>query len=383
MDRALAAPIGAATSSAAVERWGQVLALGEAPVGDRLVLGVGGRHLLLPDRFRPVLEHLVRDDPPVEREATIVSLRRVVALQDAPALADLLLRLRLEDTRLEIAWRNWWRGFVNIPLWRPSAALVDAARGRVLTPGWMSAWAIALLLAVLSLNAGPLPAVRGLAGWEWAAFWAMVTVTTFVHELGHLFVAAHYGVRARSVGIGLLYLQPAGYTDVSNAWLVRRRARIAISLGGLLFQSVPLLACYAAWRVTGWPLLGWYCLISLGWMAFNFLPFIRLDGYWILCFALDEFNLRQRAFAQCLHTLMPHRVPAMWSGTDAALAVLFGALSALFTAGLYVSGVAWVQSIAPAPAAPFVPFVAWGAAVATVGFAALRGRLRARRETAR
>ena len=381
MVQTLAAPPGAANPGTRTERWRQVLALGEAPIRGRVVVAVGGRHLLMPERFRPVLEHLIQDNPPVERDATLGSLRQVLALGDAPALADLLLRLRREDSRLEVAWRSWWRGFLTIPLWRPSAGLVAALRGRVLTPNLLSVWGIAALVAVASLGAQPLPALDPISGWGWVAFWAMITATTFVHEAGHMLVAAHYGVRARSVGIGLLYVQPAAYTDVTNAWLVRRGARIAIALGGMLLQSIPLLACYAAWRLTGWSLLGWYALASAGFMVFNLLPFIRLDGYWILCFALDEFNLRTRAFTQCLHTILPDRVPGSWTGPQAALAALFGALSALFTVGMYVSAVAWVQSFAPARVSPFVPVGAWAALVVTLAINLLRNRMRRRRST--
>jgi hypothetical protein len=374
----VAAPAGAANPTDRAERWRQVMALGEASIQDRTVLAVGGRHVLVGRQFRPVFEHLLRENPTVERDATIASLRKVLPLSDAPALADQLLGLRRADSRLEIAWRDWWRGFLRIPLWRPSAGLVEAARGRVLTPNLLSAWAIAVVLAVSSLGAQPLPALPAIGGWQLGVLWAMATVTTAVHELGHLLVAAHYGVRSRSVGIGLMYVQPAAYTDVTNSWLVRRPARIAIALGGMLFQSVPLVLCYAAWRLTGQPVLGWYCVLSAGWMAFNLLPFVRLDGYWVLCFALDEFNLRQRAFGQLFHTLQPNRVPGVWTGPEGALAALFGALSGVFTIGLYVAAVAGVQAVAPARVGPFVPFVAWGLAAATLGVAFVRSRLRQR-----
>jgi hypothetical protein len=389
----VAAPSGAANPTDQAERWREVMALGEASIQDRTVLAVGGRHVLVAGQFRPVFEHLLSENPVVERDATIASLRKVIPLADAPALADRLLGMRQADSRLEIAWRDWWRGFLRIPLWFPSQRLVETFRGRVLTPNLLSVWAIAVIVAVASLGAQPLPALPAIGGWQLVPLWAMATVTTFVHELGHLLVAAHYGVRARSMGVGLMYVQPAGYTDVTNSWLVRRPARIAIALGGVLFQSVPLVLCYAAWRLTGLPVLGWYCVLSTAWMAFNLLPFVRLDGYWVLSFALDEFNLRQRAFGQLLHTLQPRRVPGSWTGPEAVLAALFGALSGLFTAGMYVSAVAGVQALAPARVSPFVPFVAWGGAVLTLGIALLRrsftrarggpGTRRARRAAAR
>jgi hypothetical protein len=357
--------------------------LGGATIKGRTVVGLGCRHLLVASRFRPVLEHLMQADPAVERGATIASLRQVLPIQDAAVLADQLIGLRRADSRSEVAWRSWWRGFVNIPLWRPSQSLVDRLECRVLTPNRLAAWAGLCVLAVLSLAVQPFPALQPLQPGEWPALWILVTFTTLFHELGHFFVAAHYGVRSRSIGIALFYIQPAGYTDVSNSWLVGRGARIAIALGGMLFQSLLLLPAYAAWRITGAPLLGWYCAASLGWMAFNLLPFVRLDGYWVLSFALDEHNLRQRAFGQLFHALMPARVPASWSGPEGVLALLFAALSAVFTVGLYASAVAGVQLVAPAPVSPYVPFAAGTAAAATLAVAWVRNRVRPRRAGSR
>lgn len=361
-----------------LERWSQILRLGEAPIRGRTVLGIGSRHLLISSRVRPVIEHLVRDGATVDREATAISLRKILPLQDAAVLTEQLMGYRQADSRFEVVWRNWWRGFVNIPLWRPSQGLVTRLQGRVLTPNRLSVWAVACLLAVLSVPVGSLPAVRPLGFSQWAVVWALVTATTLVHELGHFFVAAHYGVRSRSIGVALFYVQPAAYTDVTNSWLVRKQARIAIALGGLLFQSFLLLAGYTAWRITSMSLLGWYCLLSLGWMAFNLMPFVRLDGYWVLSFALDEPNLRQRAFGQLIHWFVPARVPTVWNGAEAWMATLFAVLSALFTLGLYLSAVAGIQLVAPSRVSPFVPFIAWGVGVATVAYTMLRGRLRLR-----
>src|SRR5579859_3339195 len=93
------------------ERWSQILKLGEAPIRGRTVLGIGSRHLLISSRVRPVIEHLVQDGATVDREATTASLRKVLPLQDAAILTEQLLGYRQGDSRLEVAWRNWWRGF--------------------------------------------------------------------------------------------------------------------------------------------------------------------------------------------------------------------------------------------------------------------------------
>jgi putative peptide zinc metalloprotease protein len=97
------------------------------------------------------------------------------------------------------------------------------------------------------------------------------------------------------VGIGLLYLQPVGYADVTESWIKPAGVRATVALGGILFQAVPLLGVAAAWIVTQHHLLGAYALASLAGIALNLVPFVRLDGYWLLCHLLDQQNLRQRS----------------------------------------------------------------------------------------
>jgi putative peptide zinc metalloprotease protein len=197
-------------------------------------------------------------------------------------------------------------------------------------------------------------------------------LTTAVHEAGHLLVAAHFGVPSRSVGVALFYLQPAGYVDVTEAWLAPRRARIAIALGGILAQTVPLVVFYVLWRLTGGPIWGAYCGFSVALMLFNLIPFVRLDGYWCLSHWLNEPNLRQRALLQVAHVLAPRTHAPQWAGVRGYLAALFGAVSLLVGAGLYASALFGLRSILPIHLPIFVPLLALGALGATQVVALLK-----------
>lgn len=363
-----------ATDAPPITRWRDVLAVGAATIQGRAVVSVASNNVLMSDRVRPVLEHLLRRNPPVARDATLEALREVVTLSDAAALYRRLQDLQRSEGRVTVFWRNWLRGWLAVPLWRPGQGYVDALRGRVLTPAALTVWATLVLLASFSLSLQPWPRLVAPEPREWVVLWLLITVTTAIHELGHVSVAAHFGVRSRSVGFGLLYLQPAGFADVSNSWLVPRRERIAIALGGLLFQSVPVLAGYGVWRLTGAGLAGWYVALNLGWMAFNLVPFIRLDGYWVLCFALDEFNLRRRSFTQLFLWLRMTSGSPPWRGVEGALWTLFAALSAVFTVGLYASAVAWAQSIAPSRISPFLPLAGLPVGLTTLAVTLIRRR---------
>lgn len=370
------------TDAPPITRWRDVLAVGNATIQGRAVISVGSNNVLMSERVRPVLDHLLLRNPPIAQEPTLSVLREVVTISDAGILYRRLQDLQRSEGRVTVLWRNWLRGWVAVPLWRPGQAFVDTLRGRVLTPVALTAWATLLLFGLFSLGLQPWPRLSALTSWQWAVLWILITATTGFHELGHVSVAAHYGVRARAVGLGLLYLQPAGFADVSNSWLVPRAERVAIASGGLLFQSVPVVAGYGLWRLTGAPLVGWYVALNLGWMAFNLIPFIRLDGYWVLCFALDEFNLRRRSFTQLFRSIGLTSMPPPWRGVEGALWTLFAAVSALFTAGLYASVIAWAQSIAPPRIGFFLPFVGLPIGIVTL-FITLVRRRRARTQESR
>ncbi len=372
-----------ATDNLPVTRWRDVLAVGTATVQGRAVISVASNNVLVSDGVRPALSHLLERNPPTTQEPSLKVLREVLTLSDAAVLYRRLQDLRAGEDRATVLWRNWLRGWLAVPLWRPGPGFVDAMRGRVLTPGALIAWATLCLLALLSLGLQPWPRLTPLAPWQWGVLWVLITATTVIHEFGHVSVAAHYGVRARAVGFGLLYLQPSGFADVSNSWLVARRQRTAIALGGLLFQSAPVMAGYCLWRLTAAPLAGWYVALNLGWMAFNLIPFIRLDGYWVLCFALDEFNLRRRSFTQLFQFLRIGGGAPPWRGAEGALWTLFAAVSAMFTAGLYASAVAWAQSVAPARVGPFLPLAGIPVGLATLAITLVRRRRRTRTQESR
>lgn len=225
-----------ATDNLPVTRWRDVLAVGTATVQGRAVISVASNNVLVSDGVRPALSHLLERNPPTTQEPSLKVLREVLTLSDAAVLYRRLQDLRAGEDRATVLWRNWLRGWLAVPLWRPRPGFVDAMRGRVLTPGALIAWATLCLLALLSLGLQPWPRLTPLAPWQWGVLWVLITATTVIHEFGHVSVAAHYGVRARAVGFGLLYLQPSGFADVSNSWLVARRQRTAIALGGLLFS---------------------------------------------------------------------------------------------------------------------------------------------------
>jgi putative peptide zinc metalloprotease protein len=199
--------------------------------------------------------------------------------------------------------------FFRIPLVRPDAWL---ARWVAVASGFVSP-----LFVWLTLGAGLLGTAEVLRHWE---VFARTLVDTFdlqglgayavalfcvklLHELGHAFTAKHHGCRVPTMGIAFLVLWPVAYTDTNDAWrLSNPRQRLQVAAAGI---SVEL--AVAAWATLAWAMLpdgalraSAFALATTSWvatLAINASPFMRMDGYFVLCDWLDFPNLHERSFA--------------------------------------------------------------------------------------
>lgn len=124
-----------------------------------------------------------------------------------------------------------------------------------------------------------------------------------LHELGHAFTAKRLGCRIPAIGVAFLVLWPMAYTDTNEAWrLVNRWHRLQVSIAGIATELT-----IAAWAVFAWGLLpdgelrsAAFVLATTSLVAtllINASPFLRFDGYFILCDLVDMPNLHGRCFA--------------------------------------------------------------------------------------
>ena len=144
----------------------------------------------------------------------------------------------------------------------------------------------------------------------WSAAWSIalaLSLAKVLHELGHAFTAQRYGCRVPTMGVAFLVLWPVLYTDTNEAWkLSSRRQRLAIGAAGMASEIA-----LAAFATLAWTLLpespAWgpvraaaFLLATTTWVftvAINASPFMRFDGYFLLCDALNVPNLHPRSFA--------------------------------------------------------------------------------------
>lgn len=115
------------------------------------------------------------------------------------------------------------------------------------------------------------------------------------HEIGHASACRKYGASPGGFGFGFYLFLPVLFSDVSDAWRLTPRERIAVNLGGVYFEmilaSLMLLGYYIFYD---FGLLIVPCILILSTLS-NLNPFIKYDGYWILSDAIGVPNLHKNA----------------------------------------------------------------------------------------
>jgi putative peptide zinc metalloprotease protein len=110
----------------------------------------------------------------------------------------------------------------------------------------------------------------------------LVVLATALHEIGHATATRYGGAEPGVMGAGIYIVWPAFYTDVTDAYRLDRKGRLRVDLGGIYFNCVFVLLVTAAYFLTGFEPLLVLILVQHMQILQQLLPFLRLDGYYIL-----------------------------------------------------------------------------------------------------
>ena len=273
-----------------------------------------------------MLRHWALDDAVAVAGATCDETTLQIEPDDVLRVAQFLIGNQLvqpqgDDSAQRLAQRlNQMRGgpvkwllhhylFFRIPVFRPDAWLT---RWQHLAAPF-STWTFALLtLAVLSLGLSQIAlqwdhftaSLVDTFSWQGlASYGSALIVVKLLHELGHAFTAKRLGCRVPTMGVAFVVMWPMAYTDTNDAWrLTNRLQRLQVASAGILTELA-----IAAWSTLVWALLpegalrsAVFFLATTSWLAtlaVNASPFMRFDGYFIACDAMDMPNLHERSFA--------------------------------------------------------------------------------------
>ena len=102
------------------------------------------------------------------------------------------------------------------------------------------------------------------------------------HECGHATACRYGGARPRAIGVGIYLVWPVFYADVTDIYRLGRGGRLRADLGGVYFNAIFSLATAAAYFATGAESLLVVVLLQQIEILYQFFPFLRLDGYYIV-----------------------------------------------------------------------------------------------------
>ena len=109
-----------------------------------------------------------------------------------------------------------------------------------------------------------------------------VVLSTAFHETGHASACRYGGATPGKMGAGIYIIWPVFYTDVTDAYRLGRWGRLRTDLGGIYFNAIFALATVAVYFATGFEPLLLIVLLQNVAMIQQLLPFLRLDGYYVI-----------------------------------------------------------------------------------------------------
>lgn len=193
----------------------------------------------------------------------------------------------LADASPPPAGRSLWFGLPLIP----ARLVVAMAAGTAPAASWGGLCAAALVGAVGYVLTRGAPAASA----RWPILAAGLLVAGLVHELGHAAALARGGGRPGVIGVGAMFVFPVLFCDVTAAALLPRADRMRVDAAGVAWHLAAGGALATAGAVGNQPaftLASWGVLAAASWSV---LPFLRTDGYWLLCDLLGVETLESPA----------------------------------------------------------------------------------------
>ncbi len=191
------------------------------------------------------------------------------------------------------SWRRFWR--TRFPVWARLPLVTASVVGRLahrcaplVRPRGL------ILLGVLGLTGlgVPVRVIDG-SGTTVVLVWgvALLVVSALWHEIGHAAALQRSGYAPGRLGMGMLFILPVLFVDVTPVALLPRRHRLLVNVAGPVFQlalaavfkALALAPFLPVWVRAGLQLAAISATLAVTWSLW---PFIRSDGYWLVCDAL-------------------------------------------------------------------------------------------------
>jgi putative peptide zinc metalloprotease protein len=177
--------------------------------------------------------------------------------------------------------------------------------------------------------------------------WAVFVAVTVIHELAHGYACKFFGGEVHELGVMVIYLQPAMYCNVNDAWsFPDLRARLWVTAaGGWIELAIAGVAAVVWVVVSPGSLLADVAVATMmvaGGMTLlaNGNPLLPLDGYFALTDYLEIPNLRLRAIEYVRwwlqrHVLRLDRPEPAVTDRERRVFLVYGTLALTYIGGVF------------------------------------------------
>ena len=122
----------------------------------------------------------------------------------------------------------------------------------------------------------------------------LLLASVAIHELGHLAACHRYQCPHGALGFGLYFYNPVFYVDVTAAWRLPRKQRAVVDIGGVYLHLLCVPLFWLGFLATHDQTFLSTILVTDMAVMLNFLPLMKLDGYWLLSDLAGVPNLHTR-----------------------------------------------------------------------------------------
>ncbi len=112
--------------------------------------------------------------------------------------------------------------------------------------------------------------------------YALLILSVGWHELGHATACKYSGATPGKIGFGIYIIWPAFFTDVTDVYSVGKKGKVRTDLGGVYFNAIFSLAVGGFYFATGFEPILTLIVIQHLLIIYNFMPMLRLDGYFVI-----------------------------------------------------------------------------------------------------
>lgn len=117
---------------------------------------------------------------------------------------------------------------------------------------------------------------------ELLAILALTLAASAFHELGHATASYYGGANPGVIGVGVYLVWPAFYSDLTDSYRLSRVGRLRADLGGIYFNLIFMLLLTVLHLSTGLNALILAIIVQHLVVLQQFIPFVRLDGYYVV-----------------------------------------------------------------------------------------------------